>query len=265
MEKLKDWWCYHYRHIYLIGGCILIVIILIGLGIWKLDFSEQDYISKGDDSLVIEKQEEKEKNNEIFVETIDTVVVDIKGAVNSPGIYYVDSNSRVSDVISAAGGVLDYADTSVINLSRKVFDEMVIIIYTKDEVNNFIKVKEEEKEKQEACIIVEEKIINDACVCKDDVDNSNLNSNSNITSSNNTNDINKDSADNNSSGKIELININQASLEELMTLSGIGESKAKLIIEYRDTNNGFKDINELKNIKGIGNSIFEKIKDNITV
>ena len=62
-----------------------------------------------------------------------------------------------------------------------------------------------------------------------------------------------------------LININKASLEELLTLTGIGESKAKSIIEYRDTNGNFKDINELKNVSGIGDALFEKIKDKISV
>ena len=48
-----------------------------------------------------------------------------------------------------------------------------------------------------------------------------------------------------------------------MTLTGIGEAKALNIIDYRNTNGEFKDINELKNVTGIGESIFEKIKDNI--
>ena len=48
-----------------------------------------------------------------------------------------------------------------------------------------------------------------------------------------------------------------------MTLSGIGESKAENIIEYRKQNK-FNDISDIKNVKGIGDSIFEKIKNNIT-
>ena len=50
-----------------------------------------------------------------------------------------------------------------------------------------------------------------------------------------------------------------------MTLSGIGESKANNIIDYRNKIGGFKTLEELKNIKGIGDSIFEKIKNNITL
>ena len=61
------------------------------------------------------------------------------------------------------------------------------------------------------------------------------------------------------------ISLNSASIKELMTLPGIGESKAKLIILYRDQNNGFKSIEEIKNVKGIGNSIYEKFKDYLTL
>lgn len=59
------------------------------------------------------------------------------------------------------------------------------------------------------------------------------------------------------------ISINKASLSELMTLPGIGDKKAKAIIEYRENNGLFKDIKEITNVSGIGNSIFDKIKDSI--
>ena len=61
-----------------------------------------------------------------------------------------------------------------------------------------------------------------------------------------------------------LISINTASLEELKTLPGIGESKANSIIKYRETSS-FNTIEDIKNVSGIGESLFEKIKDYITV
>ena len=59
------------------------------------------------------------------------MVVDIKGMITNPGVYEVEKNSRVNDVIALAGGLLEGADTSKINLAKIVEDEMTIIIYSK--------------------------------------------------------------------------------------------------------------------------------------
>ena len=63
----------------------------------------------------------------------------------------------------------------------------------------------------------------------------------------------------------EMININSATIEELKKLNGVGDGKAKSIIEYREQNGGFKSIEDLKNVKGFGGKMFEKIKDQIEV
>jgi competence protein ComEA len=169
--------------------------------------------------------------------SVCTYFVDIKGEINNPGVYGVDCNKRVIDVINLAGGLTDKADTSILNLSKKVKDEMYIIIYSNNQIKEY---KKELLPSKEIIKRVEEKIIcpdnsNDACEYKT-------------------------AKENNITGKI---NINSASKEELMTLTGIGESKADKIIEYR-SNNKFNSIEDIKNISGIGDSIFEKIKDNIT-
>ncbi len=163
--------------------------------------------------------------------------VDIKGEVNHPGIYSMKSGSRVMDVIETAGGLTENANTEVINLSKKITDEMVIIIYSNIEVINFARTKEIEERVQNNCIQSDENALkNDAC-------------------------INSETSSNKPQGKI---NINTATKEELMTLTGIGESKANNIIKYRNEHQ-FKSIEELKEISGIGESIFAKIKENITV
>lgn len=62
-----------------------------------------------------------------------------------------------------------------------------------------------------------------------------------------------------------LININTASVEELCTLSGIGETRAEAIIQYRTENGSFKRIEEICRVKGIGEATFDKIRGSITV
>lgn len=62
-----------------------------------------------------------------------------------------------------------------------------------------------------------------------------------------------------------LININTASAQQLMQLSGIGEVKARAIVRYREENGGFKSVDEILNVKGIGEKTFEKIRSQITV
>ena len=61
------------------------------------------------------------------------------------------------------------------------------------------------------------------------------------------------------------ISINIATIEELCTLNGIGEKTAQAIIDYRESHNGFKYLEELMNVKGIGVKKFEKIKDRISL
>ena len=156
-------------------------------------------------------------------------------------IYTVKENSRVIDVIRLAGDLTENADTSVLNLSKKVVDEMVIIVYSYDEVANFTETLEKEKTEQEACLNQNE-IPNDACI----EDNS-------TTSTSKVID-----------GSIK-VSINTATLEELMQLPGIGETKAKAIIEYRNKVGSFKNIEELKEVNGIGDSTFDDIKENITI
>lgn len=62
-----------------------------------------------------------------------------------------------------------------------------------------------------------------------------------------------------------LVNINTASLSELTSLNGIGESRAQAIISYREENGAFRDKEEIKNVSGIKDGLFNKIKDRITV
>ena len=236
-EEKNMTFTYRYRKQILIGICLFLVLSVLGL---SLLFQKNDTKKTSEDIVLNTEEEEIEVKKPEEEEQITYYQVDIKGEINNPGIYEVKEGSRVIDVIRLAGDLTSNADTSVLNLSKKVKDEMVIIVYSYDEVANFTETKEKEKIEQEACIKQSE-LINGACI--DDSSLTNQEENSEPSTK---------------------ISLNNATLEELMTLNGIGESKAKAIITYRDTVGAFKSIEELKNVDGIGDTLFDQIKENIT-
>ncbi len=77
------------------------------------------------------------------------------------------------------------------------------------------------------------------------------------------NDLKKEEDTNSSTSS--LININSATEEELMNLTGIGQTRAADIVAYREENGDFSQKEDIKNVSGIGDSIYEDIKDQITV
>lgn len=237
----------------LFGGFILLFLILVSViyvtNSKKIEAKEQEIGEVTPTKELSKNKKEEEKPKEEYR-------VDIKGEVKKPGVYTLNQDKRVIDVINKANGLTKKADTTLLNLSKKITDEMVIIVYTKEEVEKW-KEKKDQLEIKESC---EKDIVinNDACLKNQDTLLSKQNKTIKTTESNkndtSTNDI-KDSK----------ISLNKATLEQLMTLSGIGESKAKAIIKYREEENGFKKIEDIMNISGIGTSLFEKIKDNITI
>ncbi len=118
---------------------------------------------------------------------------EIKGEVINPGVYFINNDETLENLINRAGGLTNEADISHLSLLKNVLHNDVIVI-----------------------------------------------------------------------PKIEnhKVSLNTASKEELMTLTGIGESKANLIIEYRN-NNTFKSIEDIMKVKGIGEKIFNKIKEQL--
>lgn len=214
---------------------ILFVFIFIGIIVIKNNLNKNKY-----NEIEITNDIIKEENNEKEISKIESIKynIDIKGAVKKPGVYQLDSNLTVNDAIKIAGGLTNEADTSIINLAKKITDEMVIIVYTKEEVkkSNIVDTVIKVVEKECICPNIE----NDGCLNNEITDN--------IT--------NKEES--------SLVNINTASIEELQTLSGIGESKAKKIVEYREKNGNFKNIEDIKNVEGIGESLYETIKIHIT-
>ena len=215
-----------YKNLIIGALFILFTVLIIN---WSLEEEPEKVEEK---PVKIEKKETKEKKEEI-----KKIKIDIKGEINTPGVYELTEENNVMDAINLAGGLTNKSDTSNINLSKKLTDEMVIIVYSKQEIINM---KEKEKITCPPC--------NNACIEEKDEK-----SKINIEEKKETKEV---------EGKI---NINTATVEELQKLTGIGQAKAQSIIDYRNKNGGFKDIEEIKNVQGIGESAFEKIKDNITI
>lgn len=191
------------------------------------------------------------------------IKVEIKGMVLNPGVYELENSKRVNDLIEVSGGLLENANTNYLNLSKKLKDEMVIIVYSNDEINSF----KENKNSNYENIKIE-------CNCPDTINNAcmdigDISHEDNITYENNSENKNSNSENKNLDSNISdidsKISINDADEENLTKISGIGSSKAKSIIEYRKQNGNFKTIEDIMNVSGIGKSLFEKIKDYITV
>lgn len=179
--------------------CIIIIILsIVSIIIQQLNRNN---------SIVINSEKLEEKEGKI--------VVYVTGEIKNPGVYYLENNARLYNLIDIAGGLLETADTDKINLAQKLEDSQKIVISPKkDEVYE----SEEDTSDNE---LYEEKTT-------------------------------------------QLVNINEATKDELKKLNGIGESTANKIIEYRK-NNLFKSIDEIMNVPGIGSSKFENIKDYICV
>ena len=228
---------FHYRYRKQIVIGLLIVIIIGSIGgfvIYKYQTLPKE---KTIDTVKVQKI--KKKKDEETIEKVEEYMADIKGEVNNPAIYKLKKGSRIIDVVGEAGGLTESADTSVINLSKKITDEMVIIIYSRQEVENWVATKQQEEYLQKKCLLEEEgQVENNACI--------------------------EEKIDPEEKQPSAMVNINTATKEELMTLSGIGETKAEAIISYREKT-PFQKIEDLKNVSGIGDSTFEEIKSNITV
>lgn len=184
--------------------------------------------------------EEKKTNNLEIEDAIKYITVDIKGEVKSPGVYKIEEGKRVVDAINASGGLTKKAVTKYINLSKVLKDEDVIII------NNISELKKIEDKKN-----IEEIKINNK---------SNISVKESDVITNDKSDIVKES----DSNKNTIVNINTCTLDELLSINGIGESKAKSIIEYRENVGLFTSKEDIMKVSGIGNSLYDKIKDYIT-
>lgn len=163
-----------------------------------------------------------------------TLVVHICGAVSAPGVYELPAGSRIIDAVEAGGGFLPEADEACCNLAEEIVDGCQIYIMTKTES------------------------------CADGQTEKKAGIQTSPDSDMQTTDRNVRS---NSATALEngLVNLNTADVAALMTLPGIGESRAKAIISYREQHGAFAQIEDIMKISGIKQAAFSKIKDKITV
>lgn len=233
---------------------ITILVITIIYGIWKENkgkikienINEQAEITDIEDNEKTKNlhnttmgNHENIKNKETNKTDKNKIVIYIIGEVKQEGVYELDENSRISDAIEKAGGTKENADLSQINLAYKIEDGMRIYIPKKGEL-----VQDKEKIEDKTQEIVTGK--------STDITN---------TTSVNTNL----STNKKSKTDIEKINLNKATQTELETLPGIGPSTAEKIIAYRKENGNFKNIEDIMNVNGIGESKYSKIRDLINV
>ncbi len=137
------------------------------------------------------------------------VYVYVCGAVKKPGVYALQSGSRIVAAVEAAGGFLPEAATEAVNLAERVLDGIQITV---PDITEYEAVIQEEIREENG-----------------------------------------------------LVNLNTATEKELCSLSGIGETRAQAIIAYREEIDGFKSTEQLKEVSGIGDSLFNQIKNNIYI
>lgn len=160
----------------------------------------------------------------------DRILVHISGAVNKEGIVELKMGSRIADAIDKAGGIKEDADIEEINLAYLLEDGMKIKIPNK-----------QAKDKQ-SDTVQEENIENY------------------VTTSIGVSNVSKEE-EKSKDMKSEKVNINTATQTELETLPGIGPSTAMKIITYRKEKGKFMKKEEIKEVSGIGESKYNKIKD----
>lgn len=162
------------------------------------------------------------------VETVRLISVYICGEVRNPGIYEAPLGVMLNDIIEDAGGLTDNASVNNINLVYQITENMSIYIPSEDEIKNGFTGGD---------IIRQDGVY--------------VWGNSSGGSSE-------------PGGSTLMVNINTAALDELKSLPGIGEVTAQAIIDYRNTT-PFSAIEDIKNVTGIGDSKFNRIKDYICV
>ena len=210
-----------------------------------------DYADEGQSSAAfLSSAEAEEIDSEPEVKTTPEIFVYVCGAVVSPGVYELGEGSRVIDAVTLAGGLLEDADETFVNLAAALEDGVKLMIPYKEELQD----DSENSDKP----IYDQKTTAGQKENENKVRTFDSQGDSGII----TKSLYGFDDATNSGG---LVNINQASVEELKTLPGIGDGIAARIVKYREENGKFSSIEDIMKISGIKEKLFDKIKDSITV
>lgn len=236
---------------------IAVAVVMIATAFCGCDDNKDDYIALDevslDDVSILSKNLEDDgnspKNNEgegiapddskenISEETEAEICIYVCGAVENPGVYKLSGDIRMIDAIDAAGGMTGAAGGEYLNLASRVADGQKIYVPT-------------EKEIEDAIAEGDDSVYSVVTLSPGDFDL--------VASAAEQNEGEGESGS-------DLVNINTADKASLMTLPGIGESKAEKIIEYREKNGGFSSCEDLMLISGIKDGLYNKVKDKICV
>ncbi|SET65338.1 competence protein ComEA [Salinibacillus kushneri] len=129
-------------------GSILVIFILIVI-FTSNNQSDMSVVQKENvnSDMDLESEQEKDSITAAEEETKDLIMVDIKGAVQKPGVYELSADSRVNDVISLAGGLSEKADPLSVNLAERVYDEMAIVVLEANEDRDSKQLKQAKNDK----------------------------------------------------------------------------------------------------------------------
>lgn len=220
---------------------ILVVVILAGGAYWMLKHF-QPTLFLGEPDLVVETETAPPPRPTASPPPPPApvpkpeIAVHVTGAVRSPGVYYLSTDARVHEAIEKAGGKTSQADIHSLNLAAKVRDGEQIRV---PEIRQTPDVRQHPPAPK--TIKVPAPTATRPSVSP------------------------QRPVERSASSDGSRININTATSQELQSIRGIGPATAKRIIEYRQTSGGFSTVDDLTNVKGIGEKTLEKLRGSITV
>lgn len=239
LEKIKEViGQYDKKKLFITGFIVMALVYRLvfvgGIGLFDHKYELED-TSQGKESQFVDNGA---KDGEIMAsDTLDKkdarphkIKVYITGAVANPGVISLDSDKRLDDAIRMAGGLLEKADANRINMAMNLEDSQHYII---------------------------------PYIGQDDAAVNNQATNQNVAGASPAGGQTGGQATGNNAGA--KININTADQSKLEDIPGVGPATAKKIMDYRQKSGGFKSIEDIKNVTGIGDKKFENMKDSIDV